>query len=95
LVTTAAPFRDTSAHSPLHIAIAPGVGLAIRWGTRESLDAFEDQPKNSRRQVALGQLEDEVPGMPDQTTADLDAEDAVPGIARRATRGLRGDAAPM
>jgi hypothetical protein len=35
---------------------------------RESLDAPEDLPKESRSQVALGQLEDEVPGMPDQAT---------------------------
>jgi len=31
----------------------------------ESLDAPEDLPKESRRQVAFGQLPDEVPGMSD------------------------------
>jgi hypothetical protein len=30
---------------------------------RESLDAPEDLPKQALRQVALGKLEDEVPGM--------------------------------
>src|SRR6266852_5049291 len=39
---------------------------------RESLDAPEDLPKESRSQVALGQLEDEVPGMPDQATTGLE-----------------------
>jgi hypothetical protein len=36
---------------------------------RESLDAPENLPKGSRSQVALGQLRDEVPGMPDQAAA--------------------------
>jgi hypothetical protein len=39
---------------------------------RESLECAEDLPKESRSQVALGQLEDEeVPGMPDQATQEL------------------------
>ena len=33
---------------------------------RESLDAPENLPKESRRQVALGQLQDEVPGVPNE-----------------------------
>jgi hypothetical protein len=32
------------------------------------VDAPEDLPKESRSQRALGQPEDEVPGMPDQVT---------------------------
>jgi hypothetical protein len=39
---------------------------------REPLDAPEDLPKESRSQVALGQLEDEVPRMPDQATTGLE-----------------------
>ena len=39
---------------------------------REWLDAPEDLPNESRSQVALGQLEDEVPGMPNQATTGLE-----------------------
>jgi hypothetical protein len=39
---------------------------------RESLDAPENLPKERRRQVALGQLEDEVSGMSDETSAGLE-----------------------
>ena len=35
---------------------------------RESLDAPEDLPKEGPRQVAFGQLQDEVPRMPDPAT---------------------------
>ena len=38
----------------------------------ESLDAPEDLPKESRRQVAFGQLSDEVPGMSDEAPAGLE-----------------------
>jgi hypothetical protein len=38
----------------------------------ESLDAPENLPKQALRHVALGQLEAEVPGMPDQAPAGLD-----------------------
>ena len=38
----------------------------------EPLDASEDLPKEAPRQVALGELEPEVPGMPDQATAGLE-----------------------
>ena len=37
--------------------------------SRESLDAPEDLPKESWRQVALGQLEDNVPRMQDEAPA--------------------------
>jgi len=40
---------------------------------RESLDAPEDLPKESRRQVALGQREHEVPRMPDEAPADRES----------------------
>jgi len=36
---------------------------------RESLDAPDDLPKQAPRQVTLGQLEDEVPRMPDKAPA--------------------------
>jgi len=39
---------------------------------RESLDALENLPKQAPCQVALGQLEDEVPRMPDKAPAGLE-----------------------
>jgi hypothetical protein len=39
---------------------------------REPLDAPEDLPKQAPRQVALGQLEDKVPRMPDEAPARLE-----------------------
>jgi hypothetical protein len=39
---------------------------------RESLDAPENLPTERRRQVALGQLEDEVSGMSDEAPAGLE-----------------------
>ena len=39
---------------------------------RESLDALENLPKQAPCQVALGQLEDEVPRMPDEAPAGLE-----------------------
>ncbi len=39
---------------------------------RESRDASEDLPKQIRCQVALGQLEDEVPRMPDKAPTGLE-----------------------
>ena len=39
---------------------------------RESLDALENLPKEGPRQVAFGQLEDDVPRMPDEASAGLE-----------------------
>src|SRR5882762_4019917 len=39
---------------------------------RESLDALENLPKEAPGQVAFGQLEDEVPGVPNETPAGLE-----------------------
>jgi hypothetical protein len=39
---------------------------------RESFDAAENLPKETPCQVAFGQLEDVVPGMPDQAAAGLE-----------------------
>jgi hypothetical protein len=39
---------------------------------RESLDAPDNLPKQALRQVAFGQLEDEVPRMPDEGPAGLE-----------------------
>jgi hypothetical protein len=39
---------------------------------RESLDAPENLPEQARRQVALGELQDEVPDMLDQASAGLE-----------------------
>ena len=39
---------------------------------RELLNAPEYLPKESRRQVALGQLQDEVPSVPNEAAAGLE-----------------------
>ncbi len=39
---------------------------------REPLDAPEDVPRVALGQATFGQLEDEVPGMPDQATTGLE-----------------------
>jgi hypothetical protein len=39
---------------------------------RESLDAPDDLPKQALCQVALGQLEHEVPGVPNEALAGLE-----------------------
>jgi hypothetical protein len=39
---------------------------------RESLDTAENPPKEASRQVALSQLEQEVPRMPDHPPASLE-----------------------
>ena len=39
---------------------------------RELLDAPEDLPKEALCQVAFGQLQDKVPGMPDEAPARLE-----------------------
>jgi hypothetical protein len=39
---------------------------------RESLDAPKNLPEEGSRQVALGELQDEVPGMSDQPAAGLE-----------------------
>jgi hypothetical protein len=39
---------------------------------RESLDTPEDLPKESGCQVALGQLEDEVPSVPNEAPTGLE-----------------------
>ena len=38
----------------------------------ESLDAPEDSPKEALCQVAFGQLQDEVPGVPNEAAAGLE-----------------------
>jgi len=38
----------------------------------ESLDTREDLPKERQSQVALGQLQDEVPGVPNEAPAGLE-----------------------
>jgi hypothetical protein len=42
---------------------------------RESLDAPDNLPKESRSQVAFGQLEDEVPGTPAQAATGLNSRE--------------------
>jgi hypothetical protein len=52
----------------------PGCVCGPRSGRvpRPSLDAPENLPEQARRQVALGKLQDEVPGMPDQASAGFE-----------------------
>ena len=47
-------------------------GSRSRGVPRKSLDPPEDLPKERRSQEALSQLQDEVPGMPDEAPAGLD-----------------------
>ena len=47
-------------------------GARSRGVPRESLDAPENLPKEGPRQVALGQLQDEVPGVSNQTPTGLE-----------------------
>ena len=54
---------------------------------REPLDAPENLPKERRRQVALGQLQDEVPSMPDEAPAGLEH----PLLQARQRPALDGD----
>ena len=54
---------------------------------RESLDAPENLPKESRRQVALGQPQDEVPGVPNEAPAGLEQ----PRLEARQRPALDGD----
>jgi hypothetical protein len=49
-------------------------GVCSPLTPRESLDAPEDLPKQIRCQAALGQLEDEVPRMPDEAPAGLEQQ---------------------
>ena len=53
------------------IPVLPVQDSGSGWMPRESLDAPEDLPKEAPCQVALGQLKDEVPGMPDEASARL------------------------
>jgi hypothetical protein len=54
---------------------------------RELLDATEDLPKERRRQVALGQLQDEVSGVPNEASAGLEQ----PLLETREGPALNGD----
>jgi hypothetical protein len=73
LVNPRGLFRDTSAGSTLapH-RLRARVGSRSRRMPRESRNVPEDLPKERRCQVALGQLEDEVPGKADEATAGLE-----------------------
>jgi len=60
LVTPTVPFRDTPTRSIPRLMRSLRVrGLRSRRMPGEPLDASDDLPKESRRQVALGQLQDE------------------------------------
>ncbi len=54
---------------------------------REPLDAVENPPKEAPCQVALGQLEHEVPSMPDEAPAGLEQ----PRLEAREGPALDGD----
>ena len=72
---------------PLLIAAAPGWGARSRRMPRESLDALENLTKEASRQVALGELQGEVPGMPDEASARLEQ----PLLEAREGPALDGD----
>src|SRR2546428_5870643 len=57
---------------PLLIAFAPGWGSRSRRMPCEPLDAPDDLRKQALRQLAFGQLQDEVPGMSDEASAGLE-----------------------
>ena len=54
---------------------------------RESLDALENLPKETPRQVAFGELQVEVPGMPNEAPARLEQ----PLLETREGPALDGD----
>src|SRR5260370_2843611 len=72
---------------PPAIAAAPGWGARSRRMPRESLDALENLTKEASRQVALGELQSEVPGMPDEAAARLEQ----PLLEAREGPALDGD----
>src|SRR3989442_7090665 len=65
------PFRDTPADSETPRPRSVYV-LSIRSNASESVDAPENLPKESPRQGAFGELQDEVPGVSDQTPTGLE-----------------------
>ena len=69
LVTLTVPFRDTPAGSPLTLPHIHSLGSCSRRMPREPLDAPEGLLKEALCQVALGQLEDKVPGVPNEAPA--------------------------
>src|SRR5260370_42386076 len=56
----------------LLIASAPGWGARSRRIPWEPLDALENLPKETSRQVAFGELQGEVPGLSDEASARLE-----------------------
>ena len=60
-------FKDTAAATSSRgpFCLLPVCDAGSGRGPRESLDAPENLPKERRRQVAFGKLQDEVPGMSD------------------------------
>ena len=73
-LTPGLPFTDTPAGSTSLFMLSLHVQAAVTSGaTRgESPDAPENLHEQVRRQVALSELQDEVPGMPDQAAASLE-----------------------
>ena len=71
-VTGSVLLRDTSVVlSPLLTALRL---RSITWGARKPLHAPDNLSKEAACQVAFGELQREVPGMPDQTPAGLEHE---------------------
>jgi hypothetical protein len=60
------PFQRHPRSVDLTHALAPLRGPRSGRVPRQSLDAPNNLPEQARRQVALGELQDEVPGVPDQ-----------------------------
>jgi hypothetical protein len=78
LLTPVVAFRDTPAGSTSLLRLFASKCRPRSGGVpRESLDAPENRPKQARRQVAFGKLEDEVSRMPDEA----------PPVLKRAVAG--------
>ena len=81
MITPPMPWRDTTTGSPFD-ASSPSLRV---WDSgsgrvpRESLDTRENLTKQALCQVAFGQLEDEVAGMPDEAPAGLEEPLRIPG----------------
>jgi len=90
--TVALGDRRSQRHPPRVARLSPSPTLSARSDRvpRQPLDAPENLPKEVARQVVLGQLEDEVPRMPDQATVRLE-EPLLETCKRPTLNGWRQD----
>src|SRR5262245_3007903 len=57
---------------PSQGALSTRAVCSITWGATPALDAGDDLPKQRTCQVTFGELQGEVPGMPDEAAAGLE-----------------------